>query len=228
MKTKKSEKANLENKRPLFFLISLVLSLGFVFLAFSWKTPVNETVEFDQLELDAPDEVYIPSTKEEKKEIAPPPMTVEDFDLVDNDSELADDDFLDIFDSEVTDEGVDVNTLMSLKDDSKNVEEDTPFVSVEEMPEFPGGMPALIKFIGNTVRYPTIAQETGVHGRVIVNFVINRDGGVSDARVLRSVDTALDKEALRVVNAMPKWKPGKQGGKTVRVSYTVPINFILN
>ena len=93
------------------------------------------------------------------------------------------------------------------------------------MPQFPGG--SVQKWIAKTVKYPMIAQENNIQGKVFVQFVIEKDGSVSDVKVARSVDPSLDKEAIRVVKAMPKWKPGKQRGKPVRVSYTVPINFQL-
>ena len=112
------------------------------------------------------------------------------------------------------------------------VEEEEPeeqqiFQVVEEMPEFPGGMAECLKFIGKNIKYPTIAQENGVQGRVIIQFVVNQDGSIVDPVVVRSVDPYLDKEALRVIKTMPKWKPGKQRGKAVRVKYTVPVTFKL-
>ena len=106
-------------------------------------------------------------------------------------------------------------------------EEQQIFEVVEEAPEFPGGMGALMKFLGSNIKYPTIAQENGVQGRVIVQFVVNKDGSIVDAKVMRSVDPYLDKEALRVVSSMPKWKPGKQRGKAVRCRYPVPVMFRL-
>lgn len=105
--------------------------------------------------------------------------------------------------------------------------EEEVFVVVEEMPEFPGGTNALRKFLAESVKYPVVAQENGIQGKVYVNFVVNKDGSVSGAKVARGVDPSLDTEALRVVSSMPKWKPGKQRGVPVRVSYTVPISFVL-
>ena len=98
---------------------------------------------------------------------------------------------------------------------------------VEQMPEFPGGMAELMKFLSKNIKYPTIAQENGIQGRVIVQFVVNQDGSIVDPVVMRSVDPYLDKEALRVISSMPKWKPGMQRGKAVRVKYTVPVTFRL-
>ena len=99
---------------------------------------------------------------------------------------------------------------------------------VETMPEFPGGQAELFKYLSENVKYPVIAQENGIQGRVICQFVVNKDGSIVDVEVVRSGgDASLDKEAVRVIKSMPKWKPGKQRGKAVRVKYTVPVNFKL-
>ena len=101
------------------------------------------------------------------------------------------------------------------------------FDVVEEMPSFPGGNAALMSYLSSNTKYPVVAQENGVQGRVIVSFVVERDGSISDVKVARSVDPSLDREAQRVVKSMPKWKPGKQNGSAVRVKYTVPVVFRL-
>lgn len=101
------------------------------------------------------------------------------------------------------------------------------FDVVEEMPHFPGGPAALQAFLSSNTKYPVVAQENGVQGRVTVSFVVERDGSITDVRVVRSVDPSLDREASRVVRSMPRWSPGKQNGSTVRVKYTVPVVFRL-
>ncbi len=101
------------------------------------------------------------------------------------------------------------------------------FDVVEEKPSFPGGQAALMSFLSSNIKYPVVAQENGVQGRVIVGFVVERDGSITDVKVMRSVDPSLDREAQRVVKAMPRWKPGKQNGSAVRVKYTVPVVFRL-
>ena len=126
----------------------------------------------------------------------------------------------------------DDNTAVEIKYIEPVVEEEEPveeeiFMVVEQMPEFPGGMAELMKFLSKNIKYPTIAQENGIQGRVIVQFVVNQDGSIVDPVVMRSVDPYLDKEALRVISTMPKWKPGMQRGKAVRVKYTVPVTFRL-
>lgn len=105
--------------------------------------------------------------------------------------------------------------------------EEQIFFIVEDMPEFQGGEMALREFIANNIEYPVIAQENGIQGRVYVTFVVTKDGSIANAKIARGVDPVLDQEALRVVNSLPKWKPGYQRGQAVNVSYTVPINFAL-
>jgi protein TonB len=131
---------------------------------------------------------------------------------------------------EIMDTEMDENAMVDFSDITVEEEQrDTGeiFMIVEEMPEFPGGQAALQKYLASSVKYPVIAQENGIQGRVYIQFVINTKGEVTNATVLRGVDPSLDREALRVVEAMPKWKPGKQRNRPVRVSYTVPINFVL-
>jgi protein TonB len=110
------------------------------------------------------------------------------------------------------------------------VGEDTisaPYSVVEQMPEFPGGEAALQKYLANSIKYPRIATENGIQGKVYVNFVVDKGGSISNVKIVRGVDSSLDQEAVRVIKAMPKWIPGKQNGEAVRVSFTVPINFVL-
>ena len=107
------------------------------------------------------------------------------------------------------------------------VEETKVFDVVEQMPSFPGGPAALMSYLSQNTKYPVVAQENGVQGRVVVSFVVERDGSITDVRVVRSVDPSLDKEATRVVKSMPNWIPGKQNGSTVRVKYNVPVSFKL-
>ena len=106
-------------------------------------------------------------------------------------------------------------------------DEDEIFQVVEQMPEFPGGMEALLQYLGKNIKYPASAQENGIQGKSIIEFVVNKDGSIVDPKVIKSLDAACDKEAMRVIKAMPKWTPGKQRGKPVRVKYTVPVSFRL-
>ena len=106
-------------------------------------------------------------------------------------------------------------------------EETKVFDVVEQMPSFPGGPSALMQYLSSNIKYPVVAEENGVQGRVVCTFVVEKDGSITDVRVIKSVDPSLDKEAMRVVKGMPKWIPGKQNGSAVRVKYTVPVTFRL-
>ena len=122
--------------------------------------------------------------------------------------------------------GKDIADLKQVVTQAEPAEEQV-FDMVEQMPTFPGGQQELMAYLGKNIKYPTIAQENGTQGRVIIQFVVERDGSISDVHVARGVDPYLDKEAVRVVKSMPKWLPGKQNGKAVRVKFTVPVMFRL-
>lgn len=122
---------------------------------------------------------------------------------------------------------VDIAELKEHKVIVEEKEPEKPFVSVEQMPQFPGGDAELMKFIGSNLKYPTIAAENGIEGRVVIRFVVSKEGTVTDAQVVRSLDPSCDKEAIRVVKSMPKWVPGKQNGRNVPVYYTLPVLFKL-
>ncbi|MGQ1889306.1 energy transducer TonB [Thermophagus sp. OGC60D27] len=225
MEVKKSPKADLESKKTVFMQIGLVVVLSLVFIAFEWTTTDTKVNEGLKIEEDEVEEEIIPITRQDevKPPPPPPPPKVTDIlNIVQDDVELEEE--LIIQDTEATEETEVDFTDMTTDEE----EEEAPvFFIVEEMPEFPGGELALHKYLASTIEYPVIAQENGIQGRVYVKFVVNTDGSITDVEIARGVDPSLDKEALRVVKSMPKWKPGKQRGKSVRVSYTVPINFVL-
>lgn len=228
MELKKSTKADLEGKRNLFLWIGLVVALGITLLAFEWTSKPSKADSLGSIQTQEVEEEIIPITREQEIKPPPPPpppKVVEVLNIVDDDVEIEDE--LEIEDSEADDETViDVAPVISQAKEEEE-EEAQVFFIVEDMPEFPGGELALRKYIGNAIKYPVIAQENGIQGKVYVTFVVGKDGSISNASIARGVDPSLDKEALRVVNSLPKWKPGKQRGKPVNVSYTVPINFVL-
>ena len=134
------------------------------------------------------------------------------------------------FDVKGNDEGAEVLKAKEIivQEAEKPKEEETKvFDVVEQMPSFPGGMGALMQYLSSHIKYPVVAEENGIQGRVICTFVVEKDGSITDARVARSVDPSLDKEAVRVINSMPRWIPGKQNGSAVRVKYTLPVTFKL-
>ncbi len=228
MDLKKSQKADLENKRNLFLWVGLVVALGVTLLAFEWTAKPSKADSLGSIQAQEVEEEIIPITREQEIKPPPPPpppKVIEVLNIVDDDVEIEDE--LEIEDTEADDETV-IDVAPVIVAEEEEEEEDTQvFFIVEDMPEFPGGELALRKYIGNAIKYPVIAQENGIQGKVYVTFVVGKDGSVSNASIARGVDPSLDKEALRVVNSLPKWKPGKQRGKPVNVSYTVPINFVL-
>ena len=227
MEVKKSPKADLEKKKTTGLLIGYVLALAVMFIAFEWSER-DKVINIDT----GMGEVYfeeeiIPITEQEEQKTPPPPPEApkaeEIIEIAENDANVEE---TTIQASDETDKAVEVK-YVPVEVEEEEVEEQQIFQVVEEMPEFPGGMAECMKWLSKNMKYPTISQENGVQGRVIVQFVVNRDGSIVDAVVARGVDPYLDKEALRVVGLMPKWKPGKQRGKEVRVKYTLPVMFRL-
>lgn len=226
MEVKKSPKADLEGKKSTWLLLGYVFILSLMFVAFEW-TDRDKQVNTDSGITDVVfEEEIIPITEQEEQKAPPPPEAPkmeEVLNIVENDAEVEE---TSIQASEETGQAVEIK-YVPVEVEEEEPEEQQIFQVVEEMPEFPGGMGECMKFLGKNIKYPTISQENGVQGRVTVQFVVNTDGSIVDAQVVRGVDPYLDKEALRVIGTMPKWKPGKQRGKTVRVRYTVPVTFRL-
>ena len=169
----------------------------------------------------------VPITQQEQKPTPPPPQAPsaeEVLKIVENDANIEE---TEVATSEDKGEAVQVVSTGPAVVVEEVVEEEQIFQVVEEMPSFPGGDAECMRFLNKNIKYPTIAQENGIQGRVILQFVVNKDGSIVDVVVARSVDPYLDKEAVRVVNMMPKWKPGKQRGKPVRVKFTLPVTFRL-
>jgi protein TonB len=197
-----------------------------MFVAFEW-TDRDKQVSTDTGIADVVfEEEIVPITEQDQKMAPPPPeapKVEEVLQIVENDAKVEESS---IQASEETGQAVEVKYVQTVVEEEEPEEQEI-FQVVEEMPEFPGGMAECMKFLGKNIKYPTISQENGVSGKVIVQFVVNKDGSVVDPVVVRSVDPYLDKEALRVISTMPKWKPGKQRGKPVRVRYTVPVTFRL-
>ena len=226
MELKKNPKVDLRRYSGLFLEIGFVVALCAVLGAFSYTVHEKNTAGFGELEDVVAEEEIIPITRQQ--EITPPPppevpKVAEIINIVEDDVEI--DDELDIADVEA-DQETEVAIVEMTEEEEE--EEEQIFMIVENMPEFPGGDLALRKYIAENVKYPEIAKENGLSGKVFVQFVINQRGEVENVKIARGVDPALDKEAIRVVQGLPKWKPGSQRGKPVKVSYTVPINFQLN
>ena len=230
MEVKKTKKASLEGGKFLGLLMGFVVGLAALFVAFEWGTKDISAVKVEGIaDIIAEEEIEITRVEEIQAPPPPPPpaqVVAEVLTVVDDDTDLTE---TEILSSEDTQREAQVQTYVApvavVEDEEESAQQ--IFTVVEEMPKFPGGETKLLEFINKGIKYPVIAQENGIQGRVICSFVVNRDGTVVDAEVVRGVDPSLDKEALRVINTMPKWTPGKQRGKPVRVKYTVPITFRL-
>ena len=229
MEQKKTSKADLENKRNMFLLIGLVAALGITLLAFEWTTKPSRVNSLGEIQTQEVEEEFIPITREQqvKPPELPPPKVIEVLNIVDDDFVIEDE--LEIEDSEADDETIiDIAPVISTKEEEE-VEEEQIFISsiLEQPAEFPGGTKGLYNYISTHVKYPIIAQENGIEGKVYVKFVVDEQGNVSRVEVLRNVDPALDTEALRVINSLPQFKPGRQRGVAVKVYYQAVINFDL-
>lgn len=224
---KKSPKANIETLKLTSILMGIVVAISVLFFAFEWS---SETKKLDESiivqDVSAEEEIEI-TRRDPTPPPPPPPPAPETPEII-----------------QVVEEKVDTRIEINTEDDASKrqldtyvpppppkpkVEEVTEeiFVVVEEQPEFPGGNTAMMKFLSDNIKYPVIAQENGIQGRVITNFVVERDGSITDVQVVRGVDPSLDKEAIRVIQSMPKWKAGKQRGSAVRVRFTLPVVFRL-
>lgn len=227
MEVKKSEKASLGNKRLLFTEIGLVLALLVVFGAFEYSTKEKRTKVLEAENVLAEEEEIIPITQE-----TPPPPPETPAPIISDIIDIVDDDLV-VEDNIISTED-DVNLGVQLVDyiqaeEEEVVEEEAiPFAIVEEKPKFMGGdANAFSKWVNERLQYPEIAKENGIQGRVTLQFVVGTDGKVSNVKVLRGVDPSLDKEAVRVVQSSPKWEPGKQRDRAVKVTYTFPVIFQL-
>ena len=228
MEIKKSEKANLENKKLLFVEIGLVVALGITLFAFEWTSKETKVSTLEDTTEVLIEEEIIPITQDTPP--PPPaapkiPVLSDQIDIVDDEIELEDDLFMNLED----DASLGVEIMDYIEVEEEEVEEEAiPFQLVEEKPSFQGGdANQFSKWVNQRLVYPEIAKENGVQGRVTLQFTVEKDGTVTKVKVLRGVDPSLDKEAVRVVSMSPKWKPGKQRDRAVPVTYTFPVIFQL-
>ena len=225
MEEKKSPKANLENKKLMFMQIGMIVSLIIAWLAFEHKSYDKREIDPSLLrQTEVLDEEMVEITKQEEQKPQPVevPKQTTQLEIVEDDVEVEDIEInAEVEQNEVIEEYVAPEVV------EDEVVEQEIFKIVEEMPSFPGGEAKLMEYVAKNVKYPQIARETGIQGRVFVNFVVEPDGSVSNVTVLRGIGGGCDEEAMRVVKNMPKWKPGKQRGKPVRVQYMLPVNFRL-
>ena len=228
MEIKKSEKANLENKKLLFLEIGLIISLLITYIAFEWTSSETKTSLLeDNTEILIEEEIISTNMDTPPPPPAAPkiPVLSDQIDIVDDEIELDDDMFMNLEDN--ANLGVEIMDYVEVQEEAVE-EEAIPFQLVEEKPSFQGGdANQFSKWVNSRLVYPEIAKENGVQGRVTLQFTVEKDGTVTKVKVLRGVDPSLDKEAVRVVSMSPKWKPGKQRDRAVPVTYTFPVIFQL-
>ncbi len=229
MEIKKSAKANLENKKLFYREIGLMLTLAIVLMAFEYKSTEKGTSTLQQETAVEVEVENIPITTE-----APPPppegpkipVLSDQINIVDDEIVVNDDLFISLEDTKNM--GVEIMDYVAEVAEETIEEAPIPFAMVEEKPSFMGGDPnEFSRWVNQNLSYPEIARENGITGRVTLQFTIEPDGSVSNVIVLRGVDASLDKEAVRIVKSSPKWKPGKQRDRAVRVSYQFPVYFQL-
>ncbi|KAB1063395.1 energy transducer TonB [Salibacter halophilus] len=221
MELKKNPEVDINKKRNLFFFVGFVFALGMVLVAFEWKIFEETKTQLGQLDIQMEEEEMIPITQR-KPPPPPPPPKQQILEIVEDDEEIEEE--LEIESTEI-DENTEIEFVETPEEEV--VEEPEIFQVVEDPPQFPGGEEELFKYLGKSIQYPPMAKDAGVSGVVYVTFVVNEDGSISDVEVLRGIGAGCDKEAIRVVENMPKWKPGKQRGKSVKVQFNLPIRFTL-
>lgn len=228
METKKNDNVNIEKRKGIFFQLGLVIVISLCLIAFEWTTGSRDDNMFDTGDEEIIEEDMIPITEiEEQQPEAPPevPKVAEIFSIVEDDVTidneiLFDDDEAD-FDDEIEMYDFDVG-------EEEEEEEEQIFVVVEDPPTFRGGdVNKFRDWVQKRVKYPTIASENGIQGKVFIMFVVEPDGSVSNVNILRSVDPAIDREAVRVIESSPKWAAGRQRGAPVRVRFSITVNFQL-
>ena len=228
MEIKKSEQADLERGKGTSLLIGFVIALGVMFVALEWtQREVEDNSDLYTARDVSLTEEMSPITLPEKKTVPPPPAAVtkaEIIEIVEDDADIEEDIMASTEDNV---EWVDLDDYDVVEVEPEPEEEEI-FMVVEDQPEFPGGTAALLEYLRKNIKYPAICRENNIQGRVLVTFIVNKDGAIVEPEVVKSVNPSLDKEALRVISTMPNWKPGSQRGKPVRVKYTVPVNFRLN
>lgn len=234
MDIKKSDKANLDNHRSTGFLLGLILAMALLFAAFEYTTRPQSYDEDDSMLDDLAEDLTMKSAPQDTKDmvsaIAAPAskaitQNVKEVTHVDNADKIAP-----ITSKLVIGSGQAVQKEAEVTEALPQVtaDKDTAVMrTVEQIPEFPGGIVQFMKWLTRNLRYPPQAQQQKIQGKVVVSFIVNKDGSISAPTIVKSVDPVLDSEAMRVVRMMPRWKPGMEKGKPCRTMFAIPINFVL-
>ena len=232
MISRKTPQADIENKRSTLRALGFIASLSLVLIALSWTSYDVITRQALNYEADLLDDEEIPVNVVTPPPPPPPPQQTTVIEIVDDEEEIE-------IELEIEDIELDEDTEIEIIEDDDDVDDDTPFMIVENMPAL-GPCKSLrgderhqctqmeiIRYVSKNTKYPPIAKDAGIQGTVFVYFVVGKDGNVKNVKVLREVDSRLDKEAKRVVESLPRFEPGQQRGKSVSVQYTIPVKFII-
>ena len=222
MEVKKNPEVDVNKKSSMYFMIGAVVALSVLLLSFEWKTYDATVSELGKLVLDLEEEEIIPITQQELPPPPPPPPPATIIEIVEDDEEIEEE--LEIEDTDIDED--EVIEIVAVEEEEEVMEEEI-FTIVETNPSFPGGDKKMYQYLGKNMKYPPIAQDNNIQGRVYVSFVVEKNGAITDVRVLRGIGGGCDEEAIRVVKSMPSWSPGKQRGKAVRVRFNLPIVFKL-
>lgn len=223
MEPRKYPEADIRKKTDIYFMVGLTVALGLTYAAFSFTTSDqvdNSMMVVEQLE-EVEEMTDITRQEQPPPPPPPPPQTIE---VIEDDSEVEE---AEIEDTEIDQETVIEPIVQEQVEVVEQTKEQEVFMVVEDMPEFPGGEAKMFKYIAENVEYPPLARENNIQGRVTVQFVVDENGKIIDAKVLKGIGWGCDEAALKVVNSMPRWKPGKQRNKAVRVRFVIPIRFVL-
>ena len=232
MISRKTTQADIENKRSTLRALGFIASLSLVLIALSWTSYDVITRQALNYEADLLEDEEIPINIVTPPPPPPPPQQTTVIEIVDDEEEIE-------IELEIEDIELDEDTEIEIIEEDDDVDDDTPFMIVENMPALAQcktmrgderhqcTQMEIIKYVSKNTKYPPIAKDAGIQGTVFVYFVVGKDGKVKDVKVLREVDSRLDKEAKRVVESLPRFDPGSQRGKNVSVQYTIPVNFII-
>ena len=230
MKNRKAENVNLENKKTMFLLIGMVVTLMTIWVSFEWRSYERNLMDLGQLDIDVEDEI-IPITQRQKQPPPPtPPAPPEVIQIVENEADIEEVEF----ESTEMEESEEIEFVEEVEEETDEI---FNFAVVENKPVYPGCEKyatedekfqcfnaSIIKHINKNFKFPEMARQMGIQGRIYVNFVVEKNGSISNVTIARGVDKLLDDEAIRVIKKLPKFQPAKQRGKPVRMQYTVPIN----
>ena len=222
---KKNRKAEIESKRMLFFEIGLVVTLIALILIFEWKGFEKVTIDLALANVTNVEEEMAPITVQNLPPPPPPPiLQTSIMEILDNETEEEEPIEIDV----EAGQDIEVQEFIPYAGEEEEEEEDVVRYYVEENAVFGNGDEDLIKYFARNIKYPRVAIETGIEGSVYVSFVIEKDGSLTNAKIIRGIGGGCDEEALRVLNNMPRWKPAKQNGLKVRQGFKIPIKFILH